>query len=170
MHPAAHVSITALCSLPLFLIGVMDHRSVAVAILLTVLVDAVDHGLTVLLRRDPIAARARRLLMEGRPTASYRYYYSHRYGIAFLYLHNAYFVLVLALIPPALPREARGLAMALCLGGLLHFLCDAAENVRRWGIGRTLDFWVMGPLRGLRGLGRGGAVGGREKGRVEGTR
>ncbi|MFQ6086141.1 MAG: hypothetical protein ACE5OY_07785 [Candidatus Bathyarchaeia archaeon] len=143
MHPIAHVAITGIAGLLLSLSGIMKPPYVAVAILLTILVDAFDHGYNVLFRHNPVATRTKRMAAKGQLARSYRHYYQHRHEMTSMVLHNVYFALALVIFSLAFFRRLEELVMAVCLGVLLHLLCDAFGDIKRDGYRRAFGFWTL---------------------------
>lgn len=113
----------------------LDFSILAYSLALTLLVDAIDHTLSILFIVNPLTKEIKSMIREGNIKGAVSRYYRGRFGaFEYFYLHN---LIVLAVIFMAAVYLK---SMVLLLGLAFHFVCDIFEGYQKG----SLEFWAQG--------------------------
>jgi len=150
MSPHWHIVQSLLFSFLPILAGLISFIDLIGIIVLTLVVDMIDHGIVIRLGRSCLAKETASLIKNGEWLRAYQNYSAERLGAyTYMYLHNLPFVGFLTLL--CIVIYATGFAMELILlilfGPILHLLSDFICSWTSENTVEHLKFWTLSPIK-----------------------
>lgn len=140
MSPLAHLILTAALFFMLNIFFSLSYYVLLVSILLTFLIDLLDHSIQLSIAKNPDALKIKSLLFRGKISQAYNLYYAtRRKNARQTFFHNFPFLVLAAILSIYFK------SFTLFIGIAFHLICDVSYEYYQY---KSLSFiWTFGLLK-----------------------
>lgn len=135
MKPFYHIVLTITVFFIAKIFVDVGFNVLILALLLTVIVDIVDHSLLILSIKNSFMNKVRKLLYKLKIREAYNLYYKERYKTGKAFLHNLAFFIIVTLVGIIYKNPV------ILLGISFHFICDMLSDI--YFLKRLNDNWTF---------------------------